>query len=734
MELFQKKPTGATALKYLFSYLIIFTVLIVGFFLILRQQITDNYTDYRSEQAQTQLDSMAAQFAENLIYLSQVDACLASDLELIEGRYKEANGYNYQALTELREYASTNKLINSIVYLPKKTGHPLSTLLPVSFRDGVFQITNSSFKTVGFDPAPYLDARSGQLIYVSNEASQQLIYFPSISARANYIFFYLLDTQDLQQQLKSITSEEMPAIALIDSAGQMMVSVNAAALTPCMDLLPEDNGVFRVGDSHSVCIHREPGRGFSIVSLLSHDFLSRQINTSFASSYLALLLLSLIGFSLVLIAMRITYLPLHRLTQKIIPDADVKQGYLNQLESAFTEAESQNHKLKEKLENYRLSMQKSLLDTIAAVHHPDAAVSLDIDQLFDATARNMLYIVSMSDPSASCRWETIRQRLVGYLPENGTCFLLEAREDSAVLLINYTGPATGKDERLKQMCRQLYEEYGCHAAISNGSDSPLDIPALYENAMYAHSVLPHESVAEFKSLPPAEAAFAYPHETLNRLSDLLSGNDFPAARLMVNDLFELMDLYVTKNGTLTNFFVQCVLIDVLTILTNFMNLSYIKFNDYCDLYFETLYFCRSCPYTEKAADIHHNIDQLIAFCEQTISEKSITSAPLIAVIEECYCQPDFSISMLADKFHVSIAYMSHLFKKELNVNFSDYLWMMRQKKAQELLRTTDISIDEISLAVGYVNTSSFRRKFKQETGVTPSQYRSSLTGDEPTAE
>ena len=67
--------------------------------------------------------------------------------------------------------------------------------------------------------------------------------------------------------------------------------------------------------------------------------------------------------------------------------------------------------------------------------------------------------------------------------------------------------------------------------------------------------------------------------------------------------------------------------------------------------------------------------------------------------------------------------MSHLFKKELNVNFSDYLWSMRQKKAQALLRATDLSIEDISIAVGYVNTSSFRRKFKQETGLTPSQYR-----------
>lgn len=46
------------------------------------------------------------------------------------------------------------------------------------------------------------------------------------------------------------------------------------------------------------------------------------------------------------------------------------------------------------------------------------------------------------------------------------------------------------------------------------------------------------------------------------------------------------------------------------------------------------------------------------------------------------------------------------------------------KKAEELLSETDMNIDQISIQVGYLNTSSFRRKFKQETGLTPSQYRS----------
>ena len=102
---------------------------------------------------------------------------------------------------------------------------------------------------------------------------------------------------------------------------------------------------------------------------------------------------------------------------------------------------------------------------------------------------------------------------------------------------------------------------------------------------------------------------------------------------------------------------------------------------------------------------------------------ALTPAQVIQLMENNYSDPDCSIALLADKCQVSIAYMSYLLKKELNQNFSDYLWSLRLKKAKELLKNPELSIDEISVAVGYLNSTSFRRKFKQETGLTPSRFR-----------
>ena len=78
---------------------------------------------------------------------------------------------------------------------------------------------------------------------------------------------------------------------------------------------------------------------------------------------------------------------------------------------------------------------------------------------------------------------------------------------------------------------------------------------------------------------------------------------------------------------------------------------------------------------------------------------------------------------MADHFQLGISQMSELVKKEMGVTFSEYLWSVRLQKSQELLLHSDSSIEEISSQVGYLNVSSFRRRFKEEMGITPLKYR-----------
>ena len=83
------------------------------------------------------------------------------------------------------------------------------------------------------------------------------------------------------------------------------------------------------------------------------------------------------------------------------------------------------------------------------------------------------------------------------------------------------------------------------------------------------------------------------------------------------------------------------------------------------------------------------------------------------------------LSEVAKKLYLSTAYFSRLFKEKTGMTFSDYLANCRIDRARQLLATTDLSIAEVSAAIGYQEANSFSRLFKTRTGQSPSDYRAS---------
>ena len=73
--------------------------------------------------------------------------------------------------------------------------------------------------------------------------------------------------------------------------------------------------------------------------------------------------------------------------------------------------------------------------------------------------------------------------------------------------------------------------------------------------------------------------------------------------------------------------------------------------------------------------------------------------------------------------NLNASYVSRLFKKEFDENFSAWLLGRRLRQARFLLDTTALRVREISAQVGFEDEHYFSMVFKRETGQTPSQYR-----------
>lgn len=82
-----------------------------------------------------------------------------------------------------------------------------------------------------------------------------------------------------------------------------------------------------------------------------------------------------------------------------------------------------------------------------------------------------------------------------------------------------------------------------------------------------------------------------------------------------------------------------------------------------------------------------------------------------------------TLADLASHVHRNSGYISTLFKKEMKINFSDYIKKQRIGVAKHMLIYTNREYAEIGNILGFSSQSYFIKIFHQETGFTPKDYR-----------
>ena len=98
---------------------------------------------------------------------------------------------------------------------------------------------------------------------------------------------------------------------------------------------------------------------------------------------------------------------------------------------------------------------------------------------------------------------------------------------------------------------------------------------------------------------------------------------------------------------------------------------------------------------------------------------------ILEYINSNYKDSQLGLADLAERFGFASAYLSQLFKDKLGENFSAYLERIRIEKSCELLMK-DVAINQVAQEVGYNSVYVFRKAFRRNLGVVPSEYKNSL--------
>lgn len=114
----------------------------------------------------------------------------------------------------------------------------------------------------------------------------------------------------------------------------------------------------------------------------------------------------------------------------------------------------------------------------------------------------------------------------------------------------------------------------------------------------------------------------------------------------------------------------------------------------------------------------------------THEEEPNAISQVVSYIKDHFADPELSISAIAEAFDMPTARLSLAFKEVTRMSPLEYLSLLRVEHSKDLLERSALSIKEIAVQVGYYDASSFIRRFKQLTGMTPLQYRRSKEPEE----
>jgi two-component system response regulator YesN len=224
-------------------------------------------------------------------------------------------------------------------------------------------------------------------------------------------------------------------------------------------------------------------------------------------------------------------------------------------------------------------------------------------------------------------------------------------------------------------------------------------------------------------------AFGYSISTERNFINCIKGGDFQRAKKYLNNLptecrkiTSLPLLKVKTSGLISS---------ILTALTEYGYGSDPNFLVGLDP-FEALIDAKNIG--DLVNTTQEILDYMIEYQERKTKKIEKT---LISDVEHYlklnFCDPQLSISSLAEKFGMNRSSLSQRFKARTGRSPIEYLHRLRVKNAKKLIQEGETNYTKIAEACGYYDSHALNVAFKKYEGLAPSKYRATLDMSSETA-
>jgi len=732
-----------TFLRYILSYSVVLflplLILCLAFYSALMGRFTEEIADSNTRaitQVQKNFDSQMEQIIQ-LSYLIQNDASLHPAKignVIMSARQAVATLSTYKSITTLPEivmvYAEGGELIfsNSGVLTPERffeqqylySNHTLQDFSEtVAHPDGIVTWGSDSVKQFGGQSSDYIT------LFVAVQRG-------NISPKIRSI--YMIPVKRLRSVIADVASEYGGQVYIFDHLGQMIMTDQNAFpddYTAQLKNLPVGTAQRLTvdGTKYFLSSARSKTSGWQYVIAMPVSAVEAPLNRILLKMSLFMGLTCLVGGIAVYVFSVRHYKPLQQLRMQALAYAPAAQGTeLEQVSTVLRQLSSDSDSYRRRLENSRDTLVQSCLSQILRGSSESAAMlERAKENGVDLTSVPCWMVVAVSfSKRIGIAGSTIRGALMTESFGLSDVILCENPPDSGFMAILFPHERTEADcERfLTPLQEHLQSVLQCQVAF--GVSLPCKVSELSIAYQQAVSVLNNKLILgssfisffadetesnrgqsyyplqELETLQwnllqlDAEATTNCIHGIMRNISE--KGCSFPVARLICFDVINvtLHGLYAIADNEAIR-----PAGDMLERLAGFDTIQ------------------------ELVVLLEEVIQTACQSIRQLRSAKTEDRVSRIRQYVETNCfDPNFSIYSVAEDFDLTPSNLSHYFKTQTGQSISDYVQTLRRTEACRLLTETNDSIQVIGEKVGMLNVSSFIRNFKQQTGLTPGQYRS----------
>ena len=284
--------------------------------------------------------------------------------------------------------------------------------------------------------------------------------------------------------------------------------------------------------------------------------------------------------------------------------------------------------------------------------------------------------------------------------------------------------------RMTEAIRETTMERSGHAivALSGVKTDFFSAPAAYLEAATAYDnrfVMDENRILDYSTISTSiEDILPKARKITDGINQALILNDCGLLSGKIDELLQLL-----KHTNMSPFVFRLIYNDTIATLLRERTASLASDHELKELY--DIFSLSNCQSLDDLDGLLRKLCHLILKTDEKVREPDVEAeqpsviTQVVSYIQDHFADQELSISAIAEAFDMPTARLSLAFKDIMRMSPLEYLTLLRVERSKALLSESDRSIKDIAAAVGYYDSSSFIRRFKQMTGITPLQYRRS---------